>query len=634
MPHGSTHLTYAQSGYRPDIDGLRAIAVLSVLLYHLRFSSFSGGFVGVDIFFVISGYLIGSLIVRDAEQGAFRLLGFYARRARRILPALIAMTCTVLLLGYFWLLPSEFATAARSAAYALLSVSNIYFLNHLSYFEPLALTQPLLHTWSLGIEEQFYLAFPLLVLLLLKLGRPALVAGLVAAAAVSFGWSCMQVSWHKQAAFFLADSRGWELLIGTLVSVLPFTRRLSLIARNVMSLAGVGMIGWSIHAYNLDTSFPGAGALAPCIGTALVIAAGQSGASLAGEILSLRPINFVGRISYSLYLWHWPIIFFQITHPFLPFSHMLGDRPSVTIYSFAIASLSWLCVEQPFRRSIRSVPASKILVASAASLAILVAFCCVIILGRGFPRRFKPLTLQYAAYLDDDQAHFRKGKCFITTPYTFADFDQSLCLQAEAGRKNDLLIGDSHAAQLWYGLSTLLTGTHVMQVTSSVCPPVAEPPELHGPACAALMKLVFHTYMPTHNIDRLLIAARWTDEEIPGLKQTLATANALHIPVTLFGPMIEYDQKLPRLLAWATETNATATIAMHQYRNTALDGELRTIASQYGAQYVSIYSLLCDPAACPTLDPEGHALQFDTDHLTREGSLFLAHRALAAGLLE
>jgi peptidoglycan/LPS O-acetylase OafA/YrhL len=618
-------------GYRRDIDGLRAVAVLAVLGYHLQISWLSGGFVGVDVFFVISGYLIGALILQDVRLGTFSVVGFYARRVRRIAPAFAAMTMLVLVLAYVLLLPSEYVRLAWSALYAALSVSNIYFFHHLGYFDGPAGTQILLHTWSLGVEEQFYLVFPLFVLAITRYMPKWLNAGIGLLWVGSFALSAMGVFAAPEATFYLAPARAWELLLGVLLVNQSWTATLHGLTRNLMALLGLAIIGFSIIAYTVETPFPGATALLPCLGTALVIAAGQGGNSLVARLLSLPPLVFVGLISYSLYLWHWPVIFFQRAD-----AEVLTNtsRLLVVFYSVALAALSWQFVEKPFRRGFKSVPEAQVVVRGLLGLGAVAAAALLVVMAQGLPARFSPAARAYAAYLDYGQAHFRQGSCFIVAPYTFSDFDRAVCLRQDESKQNYLLIGDSHAAQLWYGLSQLLPSVRILQATTAGCRPEFTQAKPGVTSCSLMMDYMFTDYLANNRVDRLLIAARWVPRDLPGLEQVLVWARSRAIPVTLFGPMVEYDLALPRVLADAAQSDDPQAADRHLiWKNTGLDSELSSIASQYGAAYVSYYKLLCAADRCLNTAPGGSPLEFDTDHLTREGSLLVIRKLIETGRL-
>lgn len=288
--------------YRPDIDGLRAVAVLGVILYHFEVWPFSGGFVGVDVFFVISGYLITGIIANDLQADRFSILTFYQRRVRRILPALVACVAATSVAGLFILLPNELQDLGQSLIATALFASNIYFWSQSGYFAPAADTQPLLHTWSLAVEEQFYIAFPLILAAVWRWNRRALVPTLLVLALLSLGVSAYQVQQAPQAAFYLSIGRGWELLVGSLIALCR--SHLDKVPATCAWL-GLAAIVASLVGYNEQMPFPGLAALLPCLGAAAIIVSAPG--TMVGNFLSSSPMRGIGLISYSLYLWHWPI---------------------------------------------------------------------------------------------------------------------------------------------------------------------------------------------------------------------------------------------------------------------------------------------------------------------------------------
>jgi peptidoglycan/LPS O-acetylase OafA/YrhL len=339
-----------RTAYRPDIDGLRAVAVLSVLAYHYSapfpdWLQLRGGFTGVDVFFVISGFLITSILSDEIEGGKFSVLGFYDRRIRRIVPALLVMLATTLVAGWFLLLPGDYKALADSAAYATFGMSNFFFLAHTGYFDQSADLLPLIHTWSLAVEEQFYLVWPIaLFTILTGRGRNnfGVIAAIVVIALAGFSESLFWLNRDPKAAFFLATPRAWELVIGASLLFMPaLPRRLGEIA----TAAGVTLIGigfWTVRA----ESFPGFAALYPCIGAALVIWPRRTSTTAAAWLGYLSPI---GLISYSLYLWHWPVwVMFR--------AYINNDTPRIrealalALLSIVLAVLSYRYVEQPFRQ--------------------------------------------------------------------------------------------------------------------------------------------------------------------------------------------------------------------------------------------------------------------------------------------
>lgn len=334
--------------YRPDIDGLRAVAVLSVILYHAGVPYVTGGFVGVDVFFVISGYLITSLLLKEMETGQFTFADFWIRRARRILPALSVMVIATLIVGYFLLLPQDYKALGKEAAAQAIFMSNFLFSKEAGYFDVSSFLKPLLHTWSLAVEEQFYLLYPL-VLFFVHTQRPAwLKPFLIFSAFVSFALCLFAMEYNKDAAFYWLPFRGWELLCGAIVaSGLPLKGPRKVWAE-LFAVIAVAAIIVPVFFYNEDTLFPGWSALPPCLGAALLIWTNGHKPTIVGKFLSWRPVVFVGLVSYSWYLWHWPVIVFTKYNPFIT---MTAAVIALCVAgSFVLAVLSWQYIERPFRK--------------------------------------------------------------------------------------------------------------------------------------------------------------------------------------------------------------------------------------------------------------------------------------------
>jgi peptidoglycan/LPS O-acetylase OafA/YrhL len=299
--------------YRAEIDGLRAIAVLPVMLFHAGFALFSGGFVGVDVFFVISGYLITTIILSELTEGKFSITSFYERRARRILPVLFFVMAVCLPAAWLLLLPSDMTSFAKSLMSISGFVSNVFFWSERGYFGTATELKPLIHTWSLAIEEQYYLVFPFLMILLVKKRKALLIPVLVAVGMVSLGLCVWLTRLHVDSAFYLLPTRFWELLVGSLVAVqcAHHTKALSSSAhyKSVLEIVGFLLICVPIFLFDNKTAFPGYTALAPTLGAALVIR-NASSQTLLGRILSAKVLVGIGLISYSAYLWHQPLFAF------------------------------------------------------------------------------------------------------------------------------------------------------------------------------------------------------------------------------------------------------------------------------------------------------------------------------------
>ena len=624
--------------YRPDIDGLRAVAVLLVLAFHLQINRVGGGYVGVDVFFVISGFLISTVILQHLDQSRFSLAGFYERRIRRIVPALIVLLFATIWPAYKFLLPSEMVDYAKSFIAATFSFSNFFFLSQSGYFDAPASAKPLLHTWSLAVEEQFYIFLPLFLMAIRRL-TPRLQRGLVAVvAAASLIVSIFGAYHNHDAAFYLPHTRAWELLLGTLLAMNFFPELSSAIWRNILSLLGlIAIVGAGLF-YKPATIFPGAAALLPCLGAALIIHAGRAGTSIVGRVLSFRPVVFVGLISYSLYLWHWPLIVFQSSDGLL----LQGHSPRVTktvliAASLVLATLSWKFVEQPFRRGRLSL--SRATIFSAASVAALLSLLSgsVILANHGFPNRYPAEAVQVATFLENTDAKtrvpYRTGTCFITSGQTFRDFNSSVCLQADKHRRNMLLMGDSHAAQLWFGLSQTYSDVNLMQATASGCKPTLDQSQSIEARCSGLIDFMYSTFLPNHHVDALVLAAHWDAGDLARLRQTLEWTRSRGIEVILFGPIVQYDSPLPQLLALSIKAQHPALPAEHRiayYQN--VDTEMIELARSIpGVRYVSYFQMLCPKDSCIEYANPGVPLQYDGAHLTSNGSLLIAAMLRATG---
>lgn len=335
--------------YLPFVDGLRAVAILAVVAYHALPWTMPGGFAGVDVFFVISGFLITRFIAAEMADGTFSLPKFFVRRARRLLPAAIVCFVAVAILAGFILLPDAYLYFGRSLLSAILMYANLFFYNTGGYFSAPSLEKPLLHTWSLSVEDQFYLTWPLLLMMLLpRLSRGVLIALASAIAVASLAYAEVTLVKDSEYAFFYLPTRAWELLAGALVALGGARLTLSKGVATFVSLAGLAAIAASFAWLSPDAHFPGLGAMPAVLGTAAIITAGLHQTTLVSQLLALRPMVFVGLISYSLYLWHWPLIALWSYALERPLD--AAEAAAVAAASFVLAVLSWRFVERPFRQ--------------------------------------------------------------------------------------------------------------------------------------------------------------------------------------------------------------------------------------------------------------------------------------------
>ncbi|MGO9931291.1 MAG: acyltransferase family protein [Steroidobacteraceae bacterium] len=626
--------------YRSDIDGLRALAVLSVVFYHLGLP-LHGGYVGVDIFFTISGFLIGSIILRQTSDRIFTFAGFYERRIRRIFPALFVMLLVSSILAYKYLLPIELVAFSKSLTAASFSVSNIYFWLQSGYFDASAGEIPLLHTWTLAIEEQFYVFLPVLLVLLHRFLPRRITLVICLFAAVSFLLSAFGAYRFPTATFYLLHTRAWELLLGTILALEGFPKVCSPILRQVTGIFGVILISTALVFYHSWTPYPGLAALAPCFGTALIIVAGESGTNIVGRLFSLKPIVFIGLISYSLYLWHWPLsVFYKLGFTVLNGLDHHESQWLLLSLSFILAVLSWRFVEMPIRSGVLRISRPMLFGGAITASVVVVIGSIVFVASHGAPSRFPQQARAVAEYIDNDpvdgQDQVRKGTCLITSETaTLRDYAISKCLPDVPHSKRLLVLGDSHAAALWWGFDQMFPGVNVMQATASGCKPVLHQRPRQHVGCSEIMNYVLTQYLPSHNVDAVLIEANWDFGDLDSLGETLLWLQQRGIPVILFGPVVQYDLSLPRLLALSISQNDRLLPKRHLKKFVEpLDREMAALSrDSWHVPYVSLFDMFCDDESCAEYGAPGVPLQYDYSHLTKAGSVFAARKIMALGIL-
>jgi peptidoglycan/LPS O-acetylase OafA/YrhL len=531
-------------------------------------------------------------------------------------------------------MPSELQEYGKSVVAATFSLSNVYFYRYTGYFSAPSLTILLLHTWSLGIEEQFYLLFPVFVLAAHRLHRGRLLWPLLASASLlSLAWSVRETMTDGSAAFYLLPSRAWELLLGSLIVSGSFVQPKSATFRNLASATGLGLIGLAIFGFSASTPFPGLAALCPCVGSALIILAGQTGDTVVGRMLSWSPLVFLGRISYSLYLWHWPIFVYTRISERFPVDNRPGIIGLVAVLAtLVVATLSWKYIERPFRAGPLRPSRPRLFKIAGSTAVLLTAVGLITVEARGFPARYSAPSLALASYLRSYSTDYmRPGTCFLTPGQSLADFQRDECLHRDNQRKNYLILGDSHAAHLWYGLSSSFAGNNFLQANAAGCHPLSDGDG--DSLCRQLLSYIFSDYLQHHDIDGLILAAAWDESNLPKLTRTLDWAAGRNIRVILVGPMVQYDDALPRLLAVAIEMHNPSHVDFHRRDLRHLDEEMRKLAEPRGFRYISLYQLLCEGGSCVEYAAPGLPLQFDYGHLTKDGSLLVAQRLRERGLL-
>ncbi|MDQ6952485.1 MAG: acyltransferase family protein [Mariprofundaceae bacterium] len=453
--------------YRAEIDGLRALAIVPVVLFHAGFEIFSGGFVGVDVFFVISGYLITTIILQEKDKDTFSLSNFYERRARRILPALFLVMFASLPLAWLWLLPSEMQDFSQSLFAVITFSSNIYFWNDISYWGTANALKPMLHTWSLAVEEQYYVLFPLFLMLMWKFRKRWILASFLVLAVLSLllaQWG----AYHKpHATFFLLPTRAWELAIGAAIAFYFLYRkhetRWILAHKSIneaMGVLGFLMIGYAVYVFDKNVPFPSVYALVPTLGAGFIILFSSS-ETWVGKVLGSKMLVGVGLLSYSAYLWHQPLFAFARQYSVHPLSDTL--LLSLSLAAFILSYFSWRFVEAPFRQRGRVSQKKFVLFAIAGTL----FFGCIGLAGhytQGFPNR---VTSSGQSLIDLEEKvnanHGLSGTC---------DDGFTLSPDCRTSDAPEIVVwGDSYAMHLVKGILASNPDAKIIQMTKNTCGP-------------------------------------------------------------------------------------------------------------------------------------------------------------------
>ncbi|MCH7822367.1 MAG: acyltransferase [Proteobacteria bacterium] len=641
--------------YRPDIDGLRAIAVLCVIFYHSGIGLFSGGYVGVDVFFVISGFLITTIIVREIGEQRFSLANFYQRRMRRILPAIITVVVFCLVVGIVLFETSDYEDLARSSIANNLFLSNVYFNWQAGYFDAAAELKPLLHTWSLSVEEQYYLLFPLLLLLIARFGGKRYLGVLIPILLLSFAACVVGMDVDRTAVFYLLPTRAWELLIGSFLAIAVIRPLQNTVMRNVVAGLGLFLVMYSNIAFDDQTSFPGASAAVPTIGAALIIYTGGSGATVVSRLLSIRPIVFVGLISYSLYLWHWPLLVFAKYYKAVDLTQQ--EKLFLFAVIFLVSVLSWRFVETPFREKRLLATRRSIFLASFAVTAVLIAVGLSVLVTGGNPGRHKLEQFANVVGGDTEWERWKACKEIMEEP----DIDKSLCIIGKSGGEPSFILwGDSHAQSLAsaVNLSAARNGVTGVIATRNRCPPLQEIVRPGRLDCHEFNSTILDYISQHGEIDTVILAARWTlsvkgtryknedgslvelldirdslstrssGRELldAGLRRTIRSLKDLGQRVVVVGPIPEIGYRVPSAnhIALITGRDVNAMIAprLDEYldRNEEVLEIITQIQKDAAIEVVRPASILCNESFCRVALENGVALYRDDHHLSTFGS--------------
>ncbi|MGL5997199.1 MAG: acyltransferase family protein [Pseudomonas proteolytica] len=646
--------------YRPDIDGLRAFAIISVVLYHAFPAYMRGGFIGVDIFFVISGYLISSIIFKGLESGNFSFLDFYKRRVNRIFPALIIVLLACYAVGWFTLMAAEFKFLGKHVLGGIGFIQNLVLYKESGYFDTSSELKILLHLWSLGVEEQFYILFPLAAWVLWR-RRVLVLPILICMALISFGAGLYKLSVSPSAAFYMPQYRFWEILSGSLLAYfsvfgksVPGTAKGSLRFGNFLSVLGLVFLLASVVLIDKYKAFPGFWALMPVCGAVLMILAGPQ-AWLNSRLLASKPLVWIGLISYPLYLWHWPVItFIRIIG---------GDELNLVSGVFAVSAsillayVTYRFLELPLRKISPRVPKASVLLAIGAALVVLGGVTYV---KNGFIDRFGlPSSLKeregFAQYYENalpGWAYSSKHGLFEKYRFECDFFDvnsyragnatmaprqqiDASCYTPVSNTKV-MVWGDSHAQQFSYGLREALPqDISLLQVASSGCEANLPGRATGGRKYCDRSNEFALEVMRKEKPEVLVIAQLEGHDSVNNLKELTRVATESGVKkVIVVGPAPRFDQNLYQLVIrkyWSqTPRRISSNLLSVPFETDKL------LTQQYsdgagGFEYLSAISVLCNQEGCLTYlgdDRKTGLVTFDYGHLTPLASVYFSKNAL------
>ena len=612
---------------RANIQGLRGIAVLAVVLFHVKV--LPGGFAGVDIFFVISGYLITQILLRDMDAGGFRLHDFYQRRIRRLFPALYVVLAFTLIAGLLILPPKLLSELVYSQFFTTLFLSNFAFAHLADYFDSAASLKPLLHTWSLGVEEQFYLIFPLALLALHRFARRFLWPVLGALALLSL--MLAQITTKPEASFYLPTTRAFELLIGALCVWVKARLRLSDALRRWLSLLALVLITASLILLNDRLPFPGLWALPPCLGAALLLLTHDGWGN---KLIAAPPLTFTGDISYSLYLWHWPLLVYARL--------MFGDSVWIALpvvgLAFVMAALSRRYIEQPFlEKRLRFIWPMAL-----GTMAVSIVVALLIFDAKGLPQRFNA-TEQAAFAATDDYNHDRRH-CHLARDARIDYHDT--CIYGDAKIAPAIAIwGDSEGAELAQALGERLTGTSVRQITASACPPSVGYAIAYNPACRSHNADMLLHLKADSNIKTVVLVLNYRryDEDNPaatlsGLQLSALDLQASGKRVVLVYPLPVYAFDPPSQVGLAMRlgrdpAGVGMSRAQFERDNSRTISELDVFSQAHGLEVLRLSDVLCDAGRCRVYEPKTGVLYFNGQHLSLAGAGLLADQLTSSAPL-
>jgi peptidoglycan/LPS O-acetylase OafA/YrhL len=606
----------SEERYRPDVDGLRAIAVMLVVNFHGFPDALPGGFIGVDIFFVISGFLITGIIARDLGENRFSLAGFYVRRIRRIFPALIVVLTAVLAMGWLWMLPHAYAELSSDVFASAAFAANVALMLQSGYFDIESAKKPLLHLWSLGIEEQFYLAWPLILMLAAR-WRIGLLAVAAAIALASFLVNVALIGHDPVATFYLPFTRAWELLVGAVLAIGWSKVDQSEVASNRRAMAGLALIAVAASLLNVHRAFPGWWALLPVAGSALLLSA--PAAWINRRLLGWAPAVWIGLISYPVYLWHWPLLVLFATIKFRPLTPL--ESGLTIILSMLLAWATYRFIEKPLRFGGRRELKAVGLGAAMAT----VAFAGVVVYqGRGFDFRLPP-EIRAMAEVPVQTSQWRVHRCMIDLSRETAYADE--CVERDR-RPLLLLWGDSTAGALMPGLLEAQAARQfgIAQFTASSCVPILDVDIAVTPNCRANNERVLALTRQLRP-EIILLHGTW-EKNLDQVGATVATLKReIQARIIVLGPGVLWKRGLPNevLRYYMLHHELIPARSTDAVVARSLERGLREVVMRDGGEFVSAADVLCNGEGCLTrLGGEARDITAsDQVHLTEKASAFL-----------
>lgn len=615
--------------YRTDIDGLRAFAVIPVVLFHAGYSVLSGGYVGVDIFFVISGFLITSIILREIHRDQFSLVQFYERRIRRIYPAALAVAIATLIVAALVIPDGQFKKMGWALIFMNLYSTNILFFKQSGYFNADSALNPFLHTWSLSVEEQFYLFFPLFLVFATRLFKGKVFQCLLGATIFSFV-VCVYVTYKWPAsAFYLIPFRAWELALGALIAIGGARWKLRRGNAEALSIVGLAFILFSIFVYTEDTVFPGVAALLPCLGAALLLQAGSVSENRFNVLMGNPVLRYFGLISYSLYLWHWPV--FVLARFIFPGGLGTGGQIAQIAIACALAHLSWRYIEAPFRNKTIFGKRNNLFAFFGATSAATLVIGAIIVYSNGLKIRMPDAAQQYAqAGFDNNpdrkMCHGDDGKNMA--PEEFCVYGDKTATPTFA------LWADSHGAELTPAIGSLLEDSHrsIKMFTYSQCPPALGFSTYTRQGCIAHNDKVLAYLQQHQEIDTVFMIAHYrvyeTDEYHEqfetGFERSVAELKAANKKVVVIYPIPGAIYSIPMMASSLAMRGASIDeLAIpFAYYATLNKRAIALLDAQRDVSRLHPEAVLCETDHCKVA-VNNKLLYFDSNHLNMFGAKYL-----------